>query len=158
MFRKRQRAGSVTRVLLLAVIGAAVGWLGWKVIVPSPGEEAWATVNEFYQYEQEGNFSESWELFHPFMKEKFDKGHYLQDRAHVFMNHFGVETFEYSLDDPVELEIWKPAEDGPEFKIVYRVTVVQQYKGKYGNFSIEQDVFVVEEKDEWLVMWNYNEQ
>lgn len=41
--------------------------------------EAKQTVHRFYQYESEGRFSESWELFHSLMKEKFSKGYYIQE-------------------------------------------------------------------------------
>ncbi|WP_245671221.1 hypothetical protein [Pseudobacillus wudalianchiensis] len=123
----------------------------------SPGEQAQQVVDEFYQYEQKANFSKSWEMFHPFIKEKFTKGHYVQDRAHVFMNHFGVESFSYTLGEPEELEKWQASAEGPELSFVYKVPVVQVYKGKYGNFSLQQDVFVVQEKEDWLILWDYNQ-
>ncbi|WP_102776564.1 hypothetical protein [Alteribacillus bidgolensis] len=40
----------------------------------SPWEEAKETVELFYEYEQQGDFAQSWELFHPDMKDKFSKG------------------------------------------------------------------------------------
>ncbi|MDQ0216289.1 hypothetical protein J2S13_002730 [Oikeobacillus pervagus] len=112
-------------------------------------------MDKFYHYEQQGRFSESWELFHPFMKEKFPKGYYLQDRAHVFMNHFGVETFTYTLGKPKKLKKWRPTDEGRKLKNVYKVPVIQSYKGTYGNFSLHQEVFVVREKEKWFVLWDY---
>lgn len=143
--------------MILLLVFTGLVWLFVRGLFSSPGEQAQEAVDEFYQYEQEGNFSESWEMFHPFIKEKFAKGHYLQDRAHVFMNHFGVESFTYSLGEPEELEKWQPASEGPELSLVYKVPVVQVYKGKYGNFSLQQDVFVVQEKEDWLILWDYNQ-
>ncbi|KAB7707641.1 hypothetical protein F9802_06300 [Bacillus aerolatus] len=132
-------------------------WLLSRLVSSSPGEEAQEAVDEFYQFEQEGDFTNSWKLFHPYMKEKFTKGAYIQDRAHVFMNHFGVETFSYTLGEPEELETWKPSKEAPVLRWVYKVPVVQVYKGKYGNFSLQQEVFVVQEKDEWLILWDYDQ-
>ena len=123
----------------------------------SPEKEAVAVVGEFYQYEQEGEFSASWQLFHSAMKEKFSKGSYIQDRAHVFMNHFGVDTFDYSMGEPVHIEQWKMSKTGPTIKNVYKIRVTQTYKGKYGNFDLEQEVFAVEEKEEWKIIWDYNQ-
>lgn len=113
-------------------------------------------MHQFYRYEQEGDFANSWDLFHPVMKKKFAKGHYIQDRAHVFMNHFGVETFSYTLDEAEKLEKWKISKDSPAMRNVYKVLITQTYKGKYGNFDLKQEVFVVKEKDEWKIMWDYN--
>jgi hypothetical protein len=50
---------------------------------------------EFYEYEQLEDYSRSWELFHSSMKERFPKGDYIQDCVHVFIGHFGADTFEF---------------------------------------------------------------
>ncbi|MEH7013344.1 hypothetical protein V7087_21460 [Neobacillus niacini] len=123
----------------------------------SPDKEVVAVVEEFYQYEQEGEFASSWKLFHSTMKEKFSKGHYIQDRAHVFMNHFGVETFDFTMNEPEKIDQWKMAKTGPAMKNVYKILVTQTYKGKYGNFDLEQEIFAVKEKDEWKIVWDYNQ-
>ena len=68
------------------------------------------------------------------MKQKFTKGHYIQDRAHVFMNHFGIDTFTYTLSKPKKLKSWKMSK---EIMDVYKFTVIQTFEGKYGNFDIE---------------------
>ncbi|MDQ1144244.1 hypothetical protein QE429_001071 [Bacillus sp. SORGH_AS 510] len=114
-------------------------------------------VEEFYSYEQEGDFANSWALFHSSMKKKFSKGNYIQDRAHVFMNHFGVETFSYTMGELEELKDWKMSKTGPSLKNVYKVPITQTYKGKYGNFDLKQEVFVVEEKGKWTILWDYNQ-
>ena len=38
---------------------------------------------------------------------------------------------------------------------VYKVPVTMVYKGKYGNFNIQQDVFAVKEEGEWKILWDY---
>ncbi|MCM3567356.1 hypothetical protein [Neobacillus mesonae] len=141
--------------VMIAVLMLAVIFLLWKWFFSSSGGQAEEAVNQFYLYEQEGDFSKSWELFHPAMKKKFNKGNYIQDRAHVFMNHFGVETFTYSLGEPEKLDSWKMSKTGPDLKNVYKVPVTQIYKGKYGHFDLQQDVFAVEEKGEWKILWDY---
>ncbi|MDQ1000752.1 hypothetical protein QFZ28_001152 [Neobacillus niacini] len=123
----------------------------------SPDKEAVAVVEEFYLYEQQGEFASSWDLFHSTMKEKFGKGHYIQDRAHVFMNHFGVETFDFTMSEPEKMDQWKMSKTGPAMKNVYKIIVIQTYKGIYGNFDLEQEVFAVQEKDEWKIVWDYNQ-
>lgn len=150
-YRRRKR--------LIAIVGALVGLAVFiRVIlwmVPNGDDKAAEAVATFYRYEQEGNFSESWEMFHPLMRERFSKGHYIQDRAHVFMNHFGVETFDYVLGDAEKIENWKITEDAKPLEIAYKVPVTLTYKGKYGNFSINQDVYTVEDEKEWKILWNY---
>ncbi|SDN95375.1 hypothetical protein [Bacillus sp. OK048] len=123
----------------------------------SPDKQAVAVVEEFYRFEQEGEFSASWQLFHSNMKERFSKGSYIQDRAHVFMNHFGVDTFEFSMSEPEQVKQWKMSKTAPAMKNVYKILVTQTYKGKYGNFDLEQEVFVVKEKEKWRVVWDYNQ-
>lgn len=126
-----------------------------KLLFSSSADKAAAVVQEFYEYEQAGNFSASWELFHPQMKERFSKGHYIQDRAHVFMNHFGVETFQLEIGSAEKVNNWKMTKDSAVFKKAYKVPITQAFKGKYGDFSIHQDVYTVKEDGEWTIMWDY---
>ncbi|SFE53829.1 hypothetical protein SAMN05192532_102222 [Alteribacillus iranensis] len=124
-------------------------------LVRSPSEQAKNTVASFYDYEQEGDFAQSWDLFHSDMKNKFTKGHYIQDRAHVFMNHFDVSTFSYEIGEPEKLKEWQMEKNSTPLEEVYQVNVIQTFKGKYGNFDISQDVFAVKEDDEWTILWDY---
>ncbi|MCP3027968.1 hypothetical protein [Halobacillus sp. A5] len=119
-------------------------------------QQAKGAVDEFYTYEQEGDFSSSWQLLHPYMKEKFSKGHYIQDRAHVFMNHFGVTTFSYTIERTEKLKDWKMEDGLDPVDKAYQVEVVQTFKGKYGHFDLHQNVFAAEEEGEWKIMWDYN--
>ncbi|GHH97407.1 hypothetical protein [Neobacillus kokaensis] len=150
MARKRAPLKLFSIVLVIILIFIVGKWLLF-----SPGKGAEEAVNEFYRYEQEGDFSRSWEFFHSEMKKKFSKGNYIQDRAHVFMNHFGVDTFTYTLGKPEKLDSWKMSKTGKGLKNVYKVPVTQTYKGKYGNFDLQQDVFAVEVKGEWKILWDY---
>ncbi|TYR79332.1 hypothetical protein FZC66_14570 [Priestia megaterium] len=130
---------------------------GFQFTFLSSTYQAKSTVEEFYTLEQEGNFSDSWELFHSAMKERFPKGAYIQDRAHVFLNHFGVDTFSYEVKDVQKVEQWKMTNEMEAFKEVYEIQIVQTYKGKYGNFNLHQLVFAVKEKGEWKIAWDYKQ-
>lgn len=144
----------VLPVLIAAItLTGFIGFIGYLLF--SPSSDAKNIVQDFYDYEQEGNFSKSWYLFHSKMKERLPKSFYIQDRAHVFMNHFGVETFDYEIEDVEKVENWKMSIDSPSFEVAYKVSVTQTYKGKYGNFDIKQNVFVVKEKKEWKILWDY---
>ncbi|WP_286229738.1 hypothetical protein [Neobacillus mesonae] len=144
-------------LIVAAVLVIGIIFLLGKWLFLSGDRNAEAAVDEFYRFEREGDFSNSWELFHTFMKKRFSKSNYIQDRAHVFMNHFGVETFTYSLGKPEKLNSWKMSKTGKALENVYKVPVIQTYKGKYGNFDLQQDVFVVEEKGEWKILWDYKQ-
>lgn len=86
----------------------------------------------------------------------FSKEYYIQDRAHVFLNRFGVETFDYALGDVEKIKNWKMTKDGRPIEVAYRVPVTVTYKGKYGNFAIIQDVYAMEEEDEWRILLDYH--
>ncbi|MEH7438569.1 hypothetical protein V7182_13940 [Neobacillus drentensis] len=155
----RKRSVSSKRLLsgILVLAGIFAIFFIIRTVFISSTSEAKDVVDEFYEYEQDGDFANSWALFHSSMKKKFSKGNYIQDRAHVFMNHFGVETFSYTIGELEELKEWKMSKTGPSLKNVYKVPVTQTYKGKYGNFDLEQEVFVTEEKGKWRILWDYNQ-
>jgi DNA polymerase III delta prime subunit len=73
------------------------------------------------------------------------------------MNHFGVETFDLAMSEPEKIDQWKMSKTGPAMKNVYKILVTQTYKGTYGNFELAQEVFAVQEKDEWKIVWDYNQ-
>jgi hypothetical protein len=115
-------------------------------------------VEKFYSHEADGDFADSWKLLHPFMKERFSKSAYVQDRTHVFIGHFGAETFTYTIEDGEKLEGWKMEKGRSPFETAYKYHVSQQYKGKYGKFSFQQDVYVTQnEEGEWQILWDYNQ-
>ncbi|SDK02157.1 hypothetical protein [Sediminibacillus albus] len=134
-------------VFIIVIIGVFVFF--------SPGHQAKKAVHAFYSFEQEGMYAESYALFHSLMKEKFEKGDYLQDRAHVFMNHFGVESFSYSLGRTDKIKNWKMSKDAEPLEVVYKITVTQVFKGTYGNFSLVQDVYAAKDDGKWTILWNY---
>lgn len=144
--------GLVVILLVFFMITASV----FLLFVKSSKNQAKAAVNEFYSYEQDGAYAASWEMFHPLMQEKFPKADYLEDRAHVFMNQFGVHSFTYTLDDVSKVHNWQMDEESEAIDLAYKVTVSQVFKGKYGNFTIIQDVYATLIDDEWKVLWDYN--
>lgn len=100
---KKHQEKTILKIMFGLVL-AAMTLFAFKFLFSSSEKQAKEVAEEFYSYEQEGEFSSSWELFHSSMKKKFTKGHYIQDRAHVFMNHFGVDTFTYTLSKPEKLK------------------------------------------------------
>lgn len=134
----------------------AMGIIIFFFIRKSPEDQAEEAIETFYSYEQEGNFADSWNMFHPLMQEKLAKVEYLQDRPHVFMDDFGVDSFEYTVEDVEQVTDWQMEEEAEPIDVVYEGTVSQEFKGKYGNFTLVQGVFAVEIDGEWKIMWDYN--
>jgi predicted small secreted protein len=153
MGKKRFHSGLFIGVVIVIILVAVFV----KAFIFSAKEQANSVVEEFYTHEQEGDFTKSWELFHPFMKEKWDKPAYINDRAHVFMGHFGAETFDFTIEYVDQFKEWKMSKDHKPIKGAYKFHVLQTYKGKYGKFNFEQDVFVVENKNKWQILWDYNQ-
>ncbi|NLP51833.1 hypothetical protein [Bacillus sp. RO1] len=114
-------------------------------------------VANFYDYESTANYGRSWELLHSSMQARFARGAYAQDRAHVFNGHFGADTFSYDVGEPIELSDWRFEKDGEAFDTAYKFEVRQEYHGKYGHFLFVQYVYVVQEEDEWRIVWDYKE-
>jgi hypothetical protein len=156
MNRRRGINNKVFISLLLAIFSlCAVAILIYIFIINSPSNQAEEAVTAFYEYEKEGAISASWEMFHPLMKERFEKGEYLQDRIHVFFNHFSVNTFTYTIEDSELIRNWQIEEDAEPIDEVYRVVVSQYFEGKYGNFELVQPVYVTNLDGEWKILWDY---
>lgn len=153
MLKKRNHPGIL--LLLLLIAGTFIFMLA-RLLFSSPSSEAKSVVEQFYAFEQDANFSASWGLFHPYMKEKFTKAAYIQDRTHVFMGHFGAETFSYEISEAEHIEGWRAAKGEKSFKSAYKFEVTQMYTGKYGKFSFIQEVYVVEQKKKLVILWNFN--
>lgn len=143
-------------VILILLAAAGLVLVLFKLLFFSFGGSAADTVEEFYSFEQENNYSSSWELFHPYMKERFPKPAFIQDRSHVFIGHFGAESFDFTISEGEKFKNWRPAKGEKPFKTAIKFLVTQTYNGKYGKFSFVQEVFVVEHQKEWTIIWNYN--
>ncbi|MBS8265740.1 hypothetical protein DYI25_15040 [Mesobacillus boroniphilus] len=140
-------------LILLSAVGLAL--VVFKLLISFGGSAA-NTVEEFYSYEQKNNYSSSWELFHPYMKERFPKPAFIQDRSHVFIGHFGADSFDFTVSDGKEIKNWRPAKGEKPFNTAVKFLVTQTYNGKYGKFSFVQEVYVVKHQKEWTIIWNYN--
>lgn len=149
MYKRRNRLSLA--VILLVVIGLVI----IVVSMFSNGDNPRDIVEEFYTYEQEARYSESWGLFHPMMKEKWTKTAYITDRTHVFNGHFGAETFTYSIEEIGESDQFKMSEDTKAFNKAHQFKVSQTYLGKYGKFTFVQELYVVKYKEEWVIIWDY---
>ncbi|MFB5662684.1 hypothetical protein [Alteribacillus sp. HJP-4] len=146
-------------VPFLLVIVAVFGVFVWLVCQVgywfSPGYRSHQVVEEFYTHEQDSHYSESWELLHPLMKERWGKGTWMQDRAHVFNNHFGAETFDFTIEKVDKVKGWRMEQESRRFEVAYQFHVEQTYSGKYGTFAFLQEVYVVKGKKDWKVLWDY---
>ncbi|MFE8701683.1 hypothetical protein ACFYKX_13850 [Cytobacillus sp. FJAT-54145] len=153
MYRKSPLRG----IVLIFVGLVMVTGLIWLIIslLANPSEKATEVVDQFYKYEQDGDFSESWSLFHSSMQERFEMEYYIQDRARMLMNDFGVETFTYKISKPEKVKDWQMEKDSQPFETVFKVKVIQNFNSRYGKFSIFQEVFVVKEEKQWKVLWDY---
>lgn len=150
------RSNQFIKLIILIFFILLVFLFSIRLMILSPSKKAESLVNDFYSFEQDGKYSDSWDLLHPFMKEKFPKSAFIQDRAHVFNGHFGSETFSYSIGDSTEVNGWKPANREKPFENAYKFIVTQDYTGKYGKFSFSQHVYVVKYKKELVILWDYN--
>jgi len=150
--RNARIKGLLAGLLVLAALFLFIKWLFF-----SPGRAAEKVVEEFYHDEQVGDFSGAWALFHSTMKKRLPKKMYIKDRPHVFISDFGVKTFTYTIGKPEKLNNWKMSGQGPTLRKVYKLPVTETFKGKYGNFDLKQEVFAVQEKGEWRIVWDYNQ-
>ncbi|MFC0272254.1 hypothetical protein ACFFIX_12490 [Metabacillus herbersteinensis] len=151
MRRRKERTIPIIFVSLIFL-----GFLIWSLSLFFNQSAPKDVVESFYKYEQEGDFGSAWDLFHPIMKDKFSKNAFVTERSHIYMGHYAVSTFKFELGDSKKLKKWKMSKDGPEFKDPYSVIVEQNFKSKFGTFTIKQEVYVIKYKDEWKVVWEYN--
>lgn len=140
--------GILASLLLVLAIGGCIIFL-W----PSGPVRL---VEDFYEYESGAEFGKSWDLLSSEMKLRFpNRGDYVQNRAHVFMSHMEVETFQYDVGRSKKVKNWSLAKDGKVHKTAYMIPVTQVFDSRFGVFTIEQDCYVVKEKGEWRLLWDY---
>lgn len=90
------------------------------------------------------------------MKERFSKSKYIDQRSHIFVDHFGVDTYELDVGKSNKIKGWRMSEDHEPLTNVYEVPVTKTYQSQFGEFSIKQKVYAVEGNGEWYMMWNYS--
>ena len=153
---RRRRQIQVPGILIIVIIALFLLVLILSIFLrPTPASQAKKVTESFYKYEQKGDFGNSWELFHPQMKEKFKKSNYIADRNHVFVGHFGTDTFTYTIGKPKSVKKWRMSKGSDELKEVHKVPVTQKYKSTFGNFTLHQDIFVAKADKEWRILWDY---
>lgn len=155
MYRKRKVSNQVLIAVVTLFIFFSLVWVVSGLFI-SPSKQAVQAVKEFSNYEQKGNFSDSWELFHPIMKDRFGKEQYIQERSYILMNLLGVEAFSYKVEGVKKISGWRITEDVKPFNDVYKMKVTHTLKGKYGKIEMHQEVFAVKEEGEWKIIWDYS--
>ena len=113
-------------------------------------------VKEFYEYEQEQEFWHSYELFHPYMQEFFSRSGYIDQRGHIFVDHFDVDSYELEVGKSRKLNEWQMSEEHELLFNVYEIPVTKTYQSQFGEFSLLQNVYAVKEDGDWHVLWNFN--
>ena len=151
------RRRSSNKRLILFIVALVIGLvIGFSNLFSNMGDqEPSDVVEDFYKAEQDGDFGSAWELFHPVMQKRFSKNAFVTERSHIYMSHYGVETFSYTLGKEAELENWKMAKDSKAFPVAHSFEVEQTFKSKFGTFIIKQKVYVVEVKEDWKIVWEY---
>jgi hypothetical protein len=143
--------------LLLIVIGCILLILFFLSVLGDGKERSPdVVIEEFYQYEQNGDFGNSWEMFHSEMKKKFGKSSYIQTKNHVFLGHMGVDTFEVKVGEIEKIKKFSFSKDGLKFKNVRSAKVDLLFESQFGVLTISQVCYVAQEKGEWKILWNYD--
>ena len=161
MFRRRRRPLRFLPIILLALLLILGGWqlYGWmqSSFGTSRETELQETVDAFYAAEQQGDFGSAWELFHSDMHKRFSKESYIETRAHVFLNHFGVQTFQYTLEEPELVGEWRMDENSSKLVHVYKINVRSIFESPiFGRFVLSQNSFLAQESERWRLLWDYN--
>ncbi|MGX1191881.1 hypothetical protein [Metabacillus sp. SLBN-84] len=148
---RRRRQWPVIPLLLVCAAGLLI-YGAFHLFSPSSPKEA---VQKFYMMEQNGNFGDAWELFHPLMKDRFTKNAYVTERAHIYMSHYGVSTFTFEIEKQKKVRRWRMEKGAPVFNEARLVQVRQTFKSKFGTFDVRQNVYAVKEKGDWKIVWEF---
>lgn len=163
MLRRRRLAGPLKLKLIAGLMVVAIGWMMWHnaaslfTASDSDDPEALQLVKKFYAFEQAGDFGSSWELFHPLMEAYFNKSAYIQRRAHITMQDYGVKTFQFRTSEPKLLIGWRMNKEAAPFAEAYEIIVTQVFQTPFGNFELVQPCYAVWESGEWRMLWSYVE-
>lgn len=156
----RKRRKSVRRSLLPAVAATLFVLTAiltvYNLVWSNEARKAKAAVNQFYAYEQSGDFGSSWELFHSAMQARYPKEAYIQTRALIFMQQLGIRTFRYDIGDSEKVSSWRFAEGAEPVEDVYRMNVTQRMETVFGILEIRQDVYAAKEGGAWKLLWPFS--
>lgn len=150
---RRRKDKAVKIIFFLAAVAILFAIAIWFVTALSKSDQE-RVIDKFYKSEQDGDFGSSWNLFHSSMKERFSKKAYVTERSHIYMGHFGVQTFDYKIGKMKKIKDWKNQRTKQK-ETVYQTEVKLRFKSKFGTFSIVQTVLAVKEKEKWKVLWEY---
>ncbi|MDP1417468.1 hypothetical protein Q8G35_03485 [Peribacillus simplex] len=140
--------GVFTAILMVLAAGPCIIFL-----FPSGSK---SVVEDFYEYESEAEFGKSWDLLSSEMKQRFpNQADYVQNRSHVFLRHMEVETFQYDVGRSKKVKNWSLDKVGRQHKTAYEIPVTQVFNSRFGVFTLEQNCYVVREKGEWRLLWDY---
>ena len=153
--RRNSRVMGWMIVVISATVLLLIGLNYRPLSTTGHADQALEAVEDFYHYEQAGDFGSAWELFHPIMQERFDKAAYIQKRAHIMLQDFGVKTFDVSFGKPTAISNWKMTATSEPIAKVYEVEVTETFHSPYGDFHLVQNSYVVDVEGTWKVLWSY---
>ncbi|MGE7182781.1 hypothetical protein ACQKKK_02020 [Peribacillus sp. NPDC006672] len=146
--QNKVQLGALAIILLALAAGVCIIFL-W----PSGSK---SVVEDFYEYESEAEFGKSWDLLSSEMKLRFpNRADYVQNRSHVFLQHMDVETFQYDIGRIKKVKNWSLDKGGRVHKTAFKIPVTQVFNSRFGVFKLEQECYVVKEKGEWRLLWDY---
>ena len=139
--------------LLLCVIGCLVtvlGGCGFFAKKESPTE--W--VEQFLTLEQQGDYGSAWEKLHPEIQQVWPKETYIQQRAKVFMDALGAQTFTFETGQVQTLENWISPLSGTTYADVHLVPTKLTFTSPFGTMSLLQNYYVVLENGQSYILWD----
>jgi hypothetical protein len=89
------------------------------------------------------------------MKQYFEKAAYIQKRAHIIMQDFGVTTFQVEVGSPTRITDWKMSAESAPLPVVYEIIVTESFHSPYGNFEIVQPCYATYDSGKWTLLWSY---
>ncbi|WP_270180212.1 hypothetical protein [Alkalihalobacillus sp. CinArs1] len=155
-FKTRRQPGGGAKFLIIVIIILLLGGSVTIWILQQPRARAADAVREFYKYEQQGNYTQSWNLFHSEMKNRFSDEQYSKLRAQFLTQDTFSKSFTFKVSKMKAKKNWKTPGSGLVLKKVYVTTVTQTFNNDFGKFNIVQEVIIVKEDGKYRILWNYN--
>ena len=154
-FRKRRLVHASSRHIVIFLFIILFGII-ILFFIGSPKSQAKNVVEEFYSYEQDGDFASSWNLLHSEIQARFSEDQYIERRSNLFLE-LGISTFQYDLDNIDVVKNWTTSSVNLSFQEIYKVPVRQIFQSEFGVLTLEQDLYVAEENGEWRILWSNDE-
>ncbi|WP_377887604.1 hypothetical protein [Alkalihalobacillus sp. R86527] len=155
-FKTRRQSGGGAKFLIILIIMVLLGGSVTVWIWQQPRARAVGAVKEFYRYEQKGEYTQSWKLFHSEMRNRFSDEQYSKLRAQFLTQDTFAKAYTFKVSKIKTKKNWKTPGSGQILTKVYVTTVTQTFNNDFGKFNIVQEVIVAKEDGKYRILWNYN--